>query len=87
MPLIPALGRQRQVDLYEFQISQGFTEKNFSKTKQNKKPSITYSFEFFSLRKQFASVSMQSNGFCQGAFVTLCHYTSFFIYPHSPPIL
>jgi hypothetical protein len=28
MPLIPALGRQKQVDFCEFQNSQGYTEKN-----------------------------------------------------------
>jgi hypothetical protein len=46
MPLIPALGRQRQVDFWvrgqpglqsEFQDSQGYTEKPcLEKTKQNK---------------------------------------------------
>jgi hypothetical protein len=44
-PLIPALGRQRQVDFWvrgqpglqsEFQDSQGYTEKPCLKTKQNK---------------------------------------------------
>jgi hypothetical protein len=47
MPLIPALGRQRQADFWfrdqpglqsEFQDSQGYTEKPcLEKTKQNKK--------------------------------------------------
>jgi hypothetical protein len=46
MPLVPALGRQRQVDLCEsvgqagvqreFQDSQGYTEKPCLKTKANK---------------------------------------------------
>ena len=45
MPLIPALGRQRQVDFWvqgqpglqsEFQDSQGYTEKPCLKKKQNK---------------------------------------------------
>jgi hypothetical protein len=45
MPLIPALGRQRQVDFWvqgqpglqsELQNSQGYTENTYLKTKQNK---------------------------------------------------
>jgi hypothetical protein len=49
MPLIPALGKQRQADFWvrgqpglqsEFQDSQGYTEKSCleNKTKQNKTP-------------------------------------------------
>ena len=36
-PLIPARGRQRQVDLYEFQDSQGYVEKPCLKTKNKQK--------------------------------------------------
>jgi hypothetical protein len=60
MPLIPALGRQRQADFLvrgqpglqsEFQDSQGYTEKPcLEKQKQNKKQNLKKSSkEFFSL--------------------------------------